>query len=161
MRIRQVAGAHPDAEALRAGQRAEIAALCDRPDSEPGTPPTAADVVAFFVAWDDDARPVGCGGLRALGDGIGDVKRMYVVPEARGTGVADGVLTALEEGARGQGWSALRLETGDGQPAAVRFYERSGYRRIPNFGAYAGVDGSWCFERRLDAVRACPSPCTG
>lgn len=152
MEIEQVAWDHPDAEWLRAGQRAEIAEVYGTPDSEPGTPPSAADIAGFFVARDEQGRPVGCGGLRDIGGGVGEVKRMYVIPSARGTGVADRILRALEEWARGRGWMALRLETGDGQPAAVRFYERSGYRRIPNFGAYAGVADSWCFERRLEPV---------
>ncbi|MFC0601919.1 GNAT family N-acetyltransferase [Streptomyces palmae] len=149
MRIEQVPWEHPDAVALRARQRAEIAEIYGTPDSEPGVAPSAADIAVFFVASADDGGAMGCGGLRDLGGGIGEVKRMYVDPARRGSGVAEGVLSALEKWARGQGWTRLRLETGDGQPAAVRFYTRCGYRPIPNFGAYAGVAGSRCFERLL------------
>ena len=76
---------------------------------------------------------------------------MYVVPEARGTGVARAVLTALEDAARRRGWTTLRLETGTLQPDAQRFYRRAGYHEIPLFGSYVGSDLSVCFERRLSA----------
>ncbi|MGY1436015.1 GNAT family N-acetyltransferase [Streptomyces reniochalinae] len=112
--------------------------------------------MAFFVAYDHaeerdekERTAVGCGGLRLLGDGVGEVKRMYVEPGRRGTGVAGRVLRTLEEWAAARDWTELRLETGDAQPDAVRFCTRSGYTRIQNFGAYAGRDRSWCLGRRL------------
>ncbi|MFC5144953.1 GNAT family N-acetyltransferase [Streptomyces aureoversilis] len=149
MKIEQVPWADPDAGRLRDRQRAEIAATYGTPDSEPGVAPSAADIAVFFVAREDNGTAVGCGGLRDLGDGVGEVKRMYVSPALRGSGVATRILCTLEDWARGQGWTSLRLETGDRQPDAVRFYTRSGYGRIPNFGAYAGVESSLCFERLL------------
>jgi GNAT superfamily N-acetyltransferase len=140
----------PDAEALRAAQRAEIAERYGRPDSEPGVAPSAGDIAHFVVAYSPDGVPLGCGGLRRLDPAAGEVKRMYVVPSARGTGVAAAVLAALEDYARAAGWTRLRLETGDRQPDAVRFYTRAGYRPIPRFGAYAEEPTSRCFERTLD-----------
>lgn len=151
MRIEQVDWTDPDATTLRAAQRAEIAERYGTTDSEPGVPPSAADIAAFFVARAADGTAVGCGGLRDLGDGSGEVKRMYVAPAARGTGAAAHILRALEDWARGRGWTSLRMETGVRQPDAVRFYLRSGYERIPNFGPYEGVGDSMCFERSLVA----------
>lgn len=145
----QVPWDHHDAVTLRARQRAEIAELYGTPDSEPGRAPSAADSAVFLVAYEPGGAPVGCGGLRDIGPGVGEVKRMYVEPAWRGTGAAAALLGALEEWARHQGWHHLRLETGDRQPAATRFYLRCGYVRIPNFGAYAGVDNSRCYERSL------------
>lgn len=149
MRIEQVSWTDPDAQALRARQRAEIAEMYGTPDSESGPAPSAADIAAFFVAYDDDRAAAGCAGLRDLGGGVGEVKRMYVEPAHRGSGAAARILGAVEDWARARGWTSLRLELGDRQPAALRFYTRCGYRRIPNFGAYAAVAGSLCFERRL------------
>lgn len=149
VKIKQVPWSDPEATVLRARQRAEIAERYGTPDSEPGVAPSAADITVFFVAREDDGNAVGCGGLRDLGGGAGEVKRMYVDPAWRGSGVAARILRALEEWAREQGWTSLRLETGDRQPDAVRFYTRCGYERIPNFGAYAGLESSWCFERLL------------
>ncbi len=92
---------------------------------------------------------VGCGGLRALDHRHGEIKRMYVTPERRGSGVAIAILTALEGEARGRGWSRLVLETGDRQPDAMRLYEREGYTRIANFGYYADSALSICYEKSL------------
>jgi GNAT superfamily N-acetyltransferase len=149
MKIEQVPWTDPDATELRARQQAEIAIRYGTPDSEPGVAPSAADIAAFFVAHEDDGTAVGCGGLRQLGEGVGEVKRMYVDPAWRGSGVALRILRALEDWAREQGWTSLRLETGDAQPDAIRFYTRSGYEQIPNFGAYADSERSLCFERPL------------
>ena len=104
------------------------------------------------MARDDDGTPLGCGALRALGDGAAEVKRMYVVPAARRRGVSRAVLVALEEAARSRGWTTLRLETGPLQTAAVALYESGGYRPIAAFGGYAGdprATHSLFFERTL------------
>jgi GNAT superfamily N-acetyltransferase len=149
MRISAVAWDDPDAVALRAAQRIEIAARYGRPDSEPGAAPSAADITFFVVAHDPDGTPLGCGGLRRLEDTAGEVKRMYVVPDRRGTGVSSAVLGALEAHARSLGWTQLRLETGDAQPDAVAFYTRQGYQPIPRFGPYVDEPSSRCFQREL------------
>ncbi|WP_116247048.1 GNAT family N-acetyltransferase [Nocardiopsis sp. FIRDI 009] len=149
MRTDVVPWTDPDAVRLRGLQRTEIAERYGTPDSEPGTPPSADDIAVFVVARDEDGTAVGCGGLRDLGDDAGEVKRMYVVSERRGSGAASVVLAALEDWARGRGWKRLRLETGDRQPDAVRFYTRSGYEPIPPFGAYADCPSSLCFEKVL------------
>ncbi len=139
----------PEAEALRQAQRIEIAGRYGTPDSEPGTPPSAGDIAVFVLVRNDDGVALGCGGLRQLDEVSGEVKRMYVVPESRGSGAADAVLDALEAHALARGWTHLRLETGDRQPDAVAFYRRRGFERITNFGAYAGSASSLCFEREL------------
>ena len=134
---------------LREQQRAEIEQRYGRPDSEPGPPPSAADIAHFVLATDADRTPLGCGGLRQLDATTGEVKRMYVVPSSRGTGVAGAVLTALEAHARTLGWTHLRLETGTEQPDAIAFYTRHGYAPIPCFGHYTEEPTSRCFERAL------------
>jgi len=96
--------------------------------------------IRFFVAR-AAGNPVGCGGV-ALFSGFAEVKRMYVRPEARGHGVSDAVLARIEAEARAAGLTMLRLETGDRQLAAMRFYERAGFRRCGAFGAYAAMPPS-------------------
>ncbi len=145
--VNEVPWDDPRAAALRAAQRIEIDALYG-PDSEPGPAPSAADIALFLIAY-ADGRPVGCGGLRPLEPGAVEVKRMYVVPEWRGRGVSTAVLSALESAAARRGWTTLRLETGPAQTAAIRFYERSGYVRIPGFGHYADHPASLCYQREL------------
>ena len=140
----------PAGEALRVAQRAELDLRYGTDDHEPGTPPAAENIDLFLVAVDDaTGRPLGCGALRRLGPATVELKRMYVVPQSRGSGVATGLLRGLEEAARQRGWATVRLETGPAQPDAMRFYEREGYRRIPLFGAYVGSDLSVCYERAL------------
>jgi len=74
---------------------------------------------------------------------------MYVEPSARGTGVATAVPRALEAAACERGARRLVLETGTGQPDAMRFYDREGYESIPLFGSYVGGAESVCFGRDL------------
>lgn len=149
MRIDEVAWDHPASVALRQAQRDEIAARYGTPDSEPGPAPTGDDIAAFYVAFDDEGTPLGCGGLRPLNDSEGEVKRMFVTPSSRGTGTATAILERLESSARDRGWIRLLLETGDQQPDAIRFYTREGYERVPNFSYYVGVDASRCFAKEL------------
>jgi GNAT superfamily N-acetyltransferase len=94
-------------------------------------------------------RPVGCGALRRLEEGVGEVKRMFVRPEARRRGVARVVLAKLEETARALGFRTLRLETGARQPEAIALYESHDYRPIPRFGEYADDPFSVCYEKAL------------
>jgi GNAT superfamily N-acetyltransferase len=136
---------------LRERQRQEILARYGGVDTEPGVHPSAADVAVFLIAFDDAGTPLGCGALRQLNDTSAEVKRMYVVPEARGTGVATAVLRGLEQAAVDRGWTTVRLETGTGQPEAIRFYEREGYLAIPLFGDYVGSEVSLCYERVLSS----------
>ncbi|MEU4443352.1 GNAT family N-acetyltransferase [Actinosynnema sp. NPDC050801] len=142
----------PDGTRLRAAQRAELDVRYGTDDHEPGEAPGAHDVAVFVVARDRDGRAVGCGGLRLLGPGTAEVKRMYVEPASRGTGVAVRILRALEDRARRSGVVDLLLETGTRQPEAMRFYEREGYHRVDNFGPYRGEPESVCYARRLPAL---------
>jgi GNAT superfamily N-acetyltransferase len=141
----------PAAAALRDAQRAEIAERYGTTESEPGVAPTAGDITVFVVAETAEGEAVGCGGLRRLGDEEAEIKRMYVRPDHRGTGVSVAVLASLEEHGRLLGLRRLTLETGHRQPDAMRFYEREGYARIPNFGPYEGVAESICYAKELAA----------
>lgn len=152
MIVRRAAWDDPEATALREAQRAEMELRYGTPDSEPGPAPTAADITAFFVAYSDDGEPAGCGGLRQLNDAEAEIKRMYVTPPSRGSGVSVGILDALESYGRERAWLRLVLETGEAQPDAIRFYEREGFTRIPNFGHYADSALSICFEKPLFAI---------
>ncbi|GIJ33278.1 Acetyltransferase (GNAT) family protein [Micromonospora sediminimaris] len=138
-----------DAVRLRAAQRTELDARYGCDDHEPGEEPTADTVSVFLIARDPGGTAVGCGGLRFLAAGSAEIKRMYVSPPARGTGVATAILRALEQAARDAGVRTLLLETGTAQPDAMRFYEREGYRRIDNFGPYQGEPLSVCYARDL------------
>jgi putative acetyltransferase len=94
-------------------------------------------------------RLVGVGGLELQGD-VGELKRFFVSPAHRGTGVADAVLAALLDVARDHDVAVVRLETGDKQQAAIAFYRRHGFAEIARFGAYVNSETSVCMERRLE-----------
>jgi GNAT superfamily N-acetyltransferase len=95
-------------------------------------------------------RPVAVGAVRALEPGVGEIKRMYVVPDLRGQGLGRRVLGALEDEAREMGLARLRLDTGDRQTAAIELYRSAGYRPIDAYNDSADL---W-FERDLaDNVR--------
>ena len=138
-----------DVQRLTADQQAELRARYGGA-AEPGIEPSADDVSVVLVARDDEGTALGCGALRALGDDVAEVKRMYVVPAARGRGVSKAVLAALEDAAREHGWMTLLLETGPLQPDAIGLYTSAGYRPIGAFGAYVGhpdAANSLFFER--------------
>ena len=103
--------------------------------------------VTVVVAREGD-RAVGMGALVEK-HGYAEIKRMYLRDEARGHGTADGILQSLEAAARAAGVDTLQLETGPLQPAAIAFYERNGFTRIPNFGEYVDSEYSVCFGKRL------------
>jgi GNAT superfamily N-acetyltransferase len=107
-----------------------------------------AQAVAFFVLRDNGA-PAGCGGIQLFDAEYGELKRMYVRPRFRGLGFGKLLLDHLADYARARGVGLLRLETGVHQAAAIRLYERTGFRRIPPFGTYVEDPLSLCYEKRI------------
>ncbi|MCW3003168.1 MAG: MarR family transcriptional regulator [Conexibacter sp.] len=87
-----------------------------------------------MVVFDGDDAVAG-GGIKRLDADACEIKRMYVVPEARGRGLGRVLLEALEAQARRLGYRVARLDTGPQQPGAQRMYETAGYRAIQNFNA--------------------------
>ena len=92
---------------------------------------------------------VGCGAFKKYGDGVAEIKRMFVRPDARGKRIAAGVLNELESWAAETGFRECILETGWKQPEAIALYRREGYEVIPNYGQYAGVENSVCMRKVL------------
>lgn len=99
-------------------------------------------VVAYF-----QETPVGCGAIKEFSPEVMEVKRMYVPLNRRGQGIASLVLKELEKWAKELGYKKCILETGKKQPEAIRLYEKNGYKSIPNYGQYSGVENSVCYEK--------------
>jgi GNAT superfamily N-acetyltransferase len=96
-----------------------------------------------FVLIEADGRAVAGGGVRRLEDGVGEIKRMFVVPDARGQGHARRLLEGLEAAAADLGYGRLRLDTAQSMTTAMGLYRRAGYRDIPDYNgnSYASFWG--------------------
>jgi putative acetyltransferase len=103
--------------------------------------------VTLLVAREDGVA-LGCGAYQLQGDGSAELKSMFVVPQARGRGVGQAILAAIEHALRGR-VATLRLETGIKQPAAIDLYERAGFRRRGPFGSYRDDPLSIFMEKQL------------
>ena len=101
-----------------------------------------------IVAYENDT-PISCGAIREYSPTTMEVKRMYTLPGHRGKGIATKVLNELEKWASELSYQKCILETGWRQPDAIRLYEKNGYSRIPNYGKYAGIANSVCFEKEI------------
>lgn len=95
----------------------------------------AASDVTFLVAR-QGGEALGCGAVRRLDDALGEIKRMFVAPEARGLGIGRKLLLSMEREAARQGFQRLALETGIRQPEAIGLYRMAGYRDCLPFAAY-------------------------
>lgn len=91
--------------------------------------------VTFLVARQGEAA-MGCGAVRRHDSTLGEIKRMFVAPQARGIGLGRQILTAIEAEAARQGLRRLALETGIHQPEALGLYRNAGYRECAPFGSY-------------------------
>ncbi len=107
------------------------------------------DKIRYVVVAYRDGQAAGCGAIKEYAPAVTEVKRMYVAPPYRGQGVASQILAELERWARELAYETCILETGVNQPEAVGLYGKNGYRIIPNYGQYAGVATSICFEKTL------------
>ncbi|CAL9502824.1 hypothetical protein SUDANB6_03483 [Streptomyces sp. enrichment culture] len=158
MDIRPVPFDHPDAVKLNDEVQAEYALRYgdggDATHLEPShfAPPNGL----YLLAYDEAGVPVASGGWRAQDaneenyrDGDAELKRMFVIEQMRGRGLARRILAALEEDARAAGRTRMVLETGTKQPEAVALYLSSGYEPCEKFGYYRFHESSLCYAKRL------------
>ncbi|MCA5892049.1 GNAT family N-acetyltransferase [Isoptericola sp. NEAU-Y5] len=150
---------HPDAVALRTAQEDEMNSRYGGPDDAPAIDPAA--VVVVLVAR-VDGIPVGTGAVRdvsgrddnrgrgtAHGAATGEVKRLYVAPGHRGSGIARLLMAELERSARRVGFRRFVLETGTAQPEAIALYEAIGYQSIEKYGDHVHEEQQRCYGKRL------------
>ncbi|MDX3529958.1 GNAT family N-acetyltransferase [Streptomyces sp. ID05-39B] len=160
MNIRRVPFDHPDAVKLNDEVQAEYherygdggdATVLEPADFDP---PRGV----YLIAYDELGRPVATGGWRSQEangegneDGDAELKRMFVVKQARGHGLARRMLAELEADARAAGRLRMVLETGTEQPEAIALYASSGYEPCTKFGYYRFHDDSRCFAKLLSS----------
>ncbi|GHA05941.1 GNAT family N-acetyltransferase [Streptomyces echinoruber] len=158
MDIRPVPFDHPDAVKLNDEVQAEYhVRYGDGGDATPLAPEDFEPPNGLYlIAYDELGRPVASGGWRRQDksdegheDGDAELKRMYVVEQMRGRGIARRILAALEADARAAGRTRMILETGTKQPEAVALYTSSGYEPCAKFGYYRFHEESLCYAKRL------------
>ena len=146
-----MAGTDPVAVELVDAMVDEVGKLYEAglPKGSSATPSELSPPGGGFVVLAEAGRPLAGGGVKRLDDHACEIKRMYVVPEARGRGLGRALLEALEALARDLGYGVARLDTGSKQPGAQRMYERAGYVAVADYNGnpYASYWG----EKRLVA----------
>ncbi|WP_338683762.1 GNAT family N-acetyltransferase [Streptomyces acidiscabies] len=158
MNIRRLSFDHPDAVKLNDEVQAEYHERYG--DGGDATHLDPADFQSprglYLIAYDDSDRPVATGGWRSqdendegYSDGDAELKRMFVIREMRGLGLARRILATLEDDARAAGRTRMVLETGTEQPEAIALYVSSGYEPCPKFGYYRDFDSSRCYAKTL------------
>ncbi len=142
----------PEATALIRALNLELSGAYPEPGATHfGLDPTdvAPGRGAFVIAYQDE-RPVACGAVRLIDPATAELKRMYVEPGARGSGLGRRMVATLEQEAARLGATQVVLETGIRQTPAIALYARCGYRPIPLYGEYTASPGtSVCLGRRL------------
>ena len=106
-------------------------------------------VIKHVVVAQVSAQAIACGAIKEYEPGVMEIKRMFTLPEYRGKGVASQVLVELETWAKEMSYGKCILETGRNMPEPIRLYKKNGYKVISNYGQYAGVQNSICFEKIL------------
>lgn len=107
------------------------------------------DKIRHVVICYEGNNAVACGAIKEYDTETMEVKRMYTLPERRGMGYASMLLAELERWAKELGYKSCILETGLKQPEAIALYNKNGYQIIPNYGQYAGIENSVCFEKEV------------
>ncbi|KJY44451.1 acetyltransferase [Streptomyces sp. NRRL S-444] len=158
MQLQAVPYDHPDAVKLNDQVQLEYQVLYGgEGDVTPLDPAMFAPPNGLYLlAYDASGTPVASGGWRSqdendegYSDGDAEVKRMYVVPGARGLGLARRILAELEADARAAGRTRMVLETGDRQPEAIALYSSADYGPTKKFGHYREYPSSRCMAKPL------------
>lgn len=150
--VETVDGASPDARACLDAYAADI----DERFPEGFDPATlvrphevSGDAGAFLVAY-EEGRPVGCGALRRLGPGAGEIRHVWVDPGARRLSLGRRILDGLEQRAVERGFTVVRLDTHAALTEAQEMYRACGYTEIPRYDD--NVYAAHWFEKRLPAA---------
>lgn len=97
----------------------------------------------------ENGEAVACGCFKIFDEKTVEIKRMYVEDNQRGKGIASAMLAELETWAKELGYKESVLETGKGQPNAIRLYQKHGYHIIENYNGSDNLEISVCLAKTL------------
>ena len=103
------------------------------------------NVVVIYL----DNKAVACGCFKRYDENTIEIKRMFVLPEARGLGIAQNILRELELWAHDKGYSLSVLETLYKQKEAIALYQKTGYTIVDNYEPYVGLENSICMRKQI------------
>lgn len=106
------------------------------------------DLELVILAYKEHT-PIGCGALKRYNNNCMEIKRMFVMPQERGKGIASMILKTMENWATNNNFSSCILETGLRQPEAIALYKKNNYLPQPNYGPYKEIPNSVCFIKKL------------
>ena len=106
-------------------------------------------LIQHVIAVYEAHEAVGCGAMKKYENGVMEIKRMFVPMENRGKGIAGKILTELQVWAKELGYNKCILETGNKMIEAIGLYKKNNFKIIPNYGQYADIESSICFEKEL------------
>lgn len=106
------------------------------------------DIHDVIVAYDNDT-PIACASFKKYDNECAEVKRVFVKKEYRGMGLSKELMEMLEKRAREKGFQYFILESGEPLVAAMALYRKIGYKVIPNYGQYVGMEKSVCMKKKL------------
>lgn len=145
----------PVSAELIAELQAEYVTRYGGPDETPVEPGEFDPPDGLFVVGSLNGDAVAAGGWRRIGDGVAEIKRMYVAERARRKGLSRRVLAQLEATLTAGGYRRVVLMTALAQPEAIALYESSGYRSAQPYGIYAGEPDARFYSKLLPRT---PSP---
>ena len=141
----------PEPQALLTAFVDEIRHRYDAPPADVGyfDPSVVSVPKSVFLVARVEGRAVGCGALVPFEDDVVEIKRMFVLPQERGHGIAKKILDRLQSLAQEFDYDRIRLETGTKQPESIALYGKSGFYRVPNFPPFENDHTAVCFEKRI------------
>lgn len=120
-------------------QRIPAITMAHVPDPDPEAYAFRPPNGAFLLAW-SETTPIACVSVKSVTPTMGEVKRLWVAPAARGMGLARKMMIAIEDAARQIGKTHLRLDTNHGLPEAIQLYRSSGWSDIAAFSDFPATN---------------------
>lgn len=148
MQLLRTSNTHADFKALTCLLDSELSSRYGTLQKQYDTHNVIEPIDTALVGY-DEMEPVACGCFKVISNDTVEIKRMFVSSKSRRKGYSRTLLGALEQWAYECGYTKAVLETGKGQPEAIALYTKCGYKIIPNYGAYVGLENSVCMQKEL------------